>query len=93
MAANFLIVWLSLDDVIFSQFSILMIGIQDKYFHMFLVYALWTLAAVSDFQFIDVIYFRGWNDFSFPLLLAWVFRVYVYFMYALGSSLLFKNIF
>ena len=44
-----------------------------KYFHMFLVYAFWTRAkAVFDFQSLDVIDFRGWYDFSFPLLLGWL---------------------
>ena len=44
-----------------------------KYFHMFLVYAFWTRAkAVSDFQSLYVIDFRGWYDFSFPLLLRWL---------------------
>ena len=39
---------------------------------MFLVYAFWTRAkAASDFQSLDVIDFRGWYDFSFPLLLGW----------------------
>ena len=44
-----------------------------KYFHMFLVYAFWTWAkAVYDFQSLDVIDFKGWYDFSFPLLLGWL---------------------
>ena len=44
-----------------------------KYFHMFLVYAFWTLAkAIYDFQSLDVIDFRGRHDFSFPLLLGWL---------------------
>ena len=47
--------------------------VMIKYFHMFLVYAFWTrVKAVFDFQSLDKIDFRGWYDFSFPLLLGWL---------------------
>ena len=44
-----------------------------KHFHMFLVYAFWTRAkAVSYFQSLNVIDFRGWYDFSFPPHFGWM---------------------